>query len=176
MTDPHRFVRLPTVTITRYADRRLYDNTTLRYLSADDLRRMVQAGAVFVVLDAKTGEDVTQAVLSPDGVPAYDPWCATLDGLVALASGDGTEPDELPETVLDEADEVRRLIAVRIADARAAGTVLQGATLPAVWYRRCYDAVRIVHAREVQPEPEPRIDPKPPGAGRPAPRRPIARH
>ena len=52
----------PTV-IKKYANRRLYHTGTSTYVTLDDLARMVKAGEEFVVTDAKTGEDITRAVL-----------------------------------------------------------------------------------------------------------------
>jgi polyhydroxyalkanoate synthesis repressor PhaR len=52
----------PTV-IKKYANRRLYHTGTSTYVTLDDLARMVKEGEDFVVTDAKTGEDITRAVL-----------------------------------------------------------------------------------------------------------------
>jgi hypothetical protein len=177
MTEPRQPVGRPPITVKRYADRRLFDSAALRYRSVDELRRMVEAGATVVVLDAKTGEDVTQAVLDAESGAACESWHAVLDELVALAAGDDIESDKMSEAELDDADELRRLIALRIAEARTAGTLPQSGTLPAVWYRRRRDAVRLVQAHEtrVEPAPESEIDSTPPAADRPAPRRPLAR-
>jgi len=52
----------PTV-IKKYANRRLYHTGTSTYVTLEDLARMVKSGEEFVVTDAKTGEDITRAVL-----------------------------------------------------------------------------------------------------------------
>lgn len=52
----------PTV-IKKYANRRLYHTGTSTYVTLDDLARMVKSGEEFVVTDAKSGEDITRAVL-----------------------------------------------------------------------------------------------------------------
>jgi polyhydroxyalkanoate synthesis repressor PhaR len=52
----------PTV-IKKYANRRLYHTGTSTYVTLEDLARMVKEGEDFVVTDAKTGEDITRAVL-----------------------------------------------------------------------------------------------------------------
>lgn len=52
----------PTV-IKKYANRRLYHTGTSTYVTLDDLARMVKSGEDFVVTDAKTGDDITRAVL-----------------------------------------------------------------------------------------------------------------
>jgi polyhydroxyalkanoate synthesis repressor PhaR len=54
----------PPVVIKKYANRRLYNTSTSSYVTLDDLSRMVKARADFVVYDAKTGEDITRAVLT----------------------------------------------------------------------------------------------------------------
>ncbi|TVR96884.1 MAG: polyhydroxyalkanoate synthesis repressor PhaR [Rhodospirillales bacterium] len=52
------------VTIKKYANRRLYNTATSSYVTLQSLSTMVKAGADFVVYDAKTGEDITRAVLT----------------------------------------------------------------------------------------------------------------
>jgi polyhydroxyalkanoate synthesis repressor PhaR len=53
----------PTV-IKKYANRRLYHMGTSTYVTLEDLAGMVRAGEDFVVNDAKTGDDITRAVLA----------------------------------------------------------------------------------------------------------------
>jgi len=50
-------------TIKKYANRRLYHTGTSTYVTLEDLARMVKDGENFTVTDAKTGEDITRAVL-----------------------------------------------------------------------------------------------------------------
>jgi len=52
----------PTI-IKKYANRRLYHTGTSTYVTLEDLARIVKAGEEFVVTDAKSGEDITRAVL-----------------------------------------------------------------------------------------------------------------
>jgi polyhydroxyalkanoate synthesis repressor PhaR len=52
------------VTIKKYANRRLYDTHTSSYITLDDLCEMVKRGVDFVVIDAKTDEDLTRQVLT----------------------------------------------------------------------------------------------------------------
>lgn len=52
------------ITIKKYANRRLYNTATSSYVTLDNLATMVKAGADFVVYDAKSGEDITRAVLT----------------------------------------------------------------------------------------------------------------
>ncbi len=54
----------PPVVIKKYANRRLYNTATSSYVTLDDLSRMVKDGREFVVFDAKSGEDITRAVLT----------------------------------------------------------------------------------------------------------------
>jgi polyhydroxyalkanoate synthesis repressor PhaR len=51
------------VLIKRYAESRLYDGRAARYVSLANLADMVEDGDDFVVHEAKTGGDVTSAVL-----------------------------------------------------------------------------------------------------------------
>lgn len=52
------------VVIKKYANRRLYNTASSSYVTLESLSDMVRAGADFIVLDAKTGEDITRAVLT----------------------------------------------------------------------------------------------------------------
>ena len=54
----------PAITIKKYANRRLYNTGTSTYVTLDDLATLVKAGEEFVVVDAKTGEDITRSVLT----------------------------------------------------------------------------------------------------------------
>lgn len=51
-------------TIKKYANRRLYDTGTSTYVTLEDLATMVKRGEDFVVVDAKSGEDITRPVLT----------------------------------------------------------------------------------------------------------------
>ncbi len=52
------------VTIKKYANRRLYNTATSSYVTLEHLCQMVKDGVDFVVYDAKSGEDITRAVLT----------------------------------------------------------------------------------------------------------------
>ena len=52
------------VVIKKYANRRLYDTGTSSYITLEDLCTRVKNGEDFVVLDAKTGQDLTRQVLT----------------------------------------------------------------------------------------------------------------
>lgn len=56
-------VRKPTV-IKKYANRRLYDTGKSSYVTLDDLCEMVQENHDFIVIDAKSGDDITRSVLT----------------------------------------------------------------------------------------------------------------
>ncbi len=53
-----------TIVIKKYANRRLYNTATSSYITLDQLARIVKDGTDFVVHDARTGEDITRAVLT----------------------------------------------------------------------------------------------------------------
>jgi polyhydroxyalkanoate synthesis repressor PhaR len=53
-----------TVVVKKYANRRLYDTHTSTYITLDDLCELVKRGVEFVVIDAKTDEDLTRQVLT----------------------------------------------------------------------------------------------------------------
>jgi polyhydroxyalkanoate synthesis repressor PhaR len=52
------------ITIKKYANRRLYNTQSSSYITLDDLARMTREGVDFKVLDAKTGNDITHAILT----------------------------------------------------------------------------------------------------------------
>lgn len=52
------------IVIKKYANRRLYNTDTSTYVTLEDLATMVRGERDFVVYDAKSGEDLTHAVLT----------------------------------------------------------------------------------------------------------------
>ena len=52
------------VTIRKYANRRLYNTDTAKFVTLDDLRHMVIRSEPFVVVDAKTDQDITSSILA----------------------------------------------------------------------------------------------------------------
>ncbi len=50
--------------IKKYANRRLYNTGTSTYVTLEDLADMVKDGEDFVVVDAKSGNDITRSVLT----------------------------------------------------------------------------------------------------------------
>ena len=53
-----------TVTIKKYANRRLYNTATSSYVTLENLCDMVRNGDDFVVRDARSGDDITRQVLT----------------------------------------------------------------------------------------------------------------
>ena len=52
------------IVIKKYANRRLYNTQSSSYITLEDLARMTRNGVDFVVLDAKTGNDITHSILT----------------------------------------------------------------------------------------------------------------
>jgi polyhydroxyalkanoate synthesis repressor PhaR len=52
------------VIIKKYANRRLYNTETSTYITLDDLSKMVKDDREFEVVDAKSGDNITQTVLT----------------------------------------------------------------------------------------------------------------
>lgn len=52
------------VRIKKYTNRRLYNTETSAYVTLDDLAKMVKDDKEFVVVDAKSGKDLTHSVLT----------------------------------------------------------------------------------------------------------------
>ncbi len=50
-------------TIKKYPNRRLYDTQTSTYVTLAEIKKLVMAASPVVVLDAKSGEDLTRAIL-----------------------------------------------------------------------------------------------------------------
>jgi polyhydroxyalkanoate synthesis repressor PhaR len=49
--------------IKKYPNRRLYDTVESRYITLDDVRRLVLDGIEFGVIDKRSGQDITRPVL-----------------------------------------------------------------------------------------------------------------
>jgi polyhydroxyalkanoate synthesis repressor PhaR len=49
--------------IKKYANRRLYDSTGSRHVTLEDIRKMIVGGEKVRIVDDKSGEDLTRAVL-----------------------------------------------------------------------------------------------------------------
>jgi polyhydroxyalkanoate synthesis repressor PhaR len=53
-----------TVLIKKYGNRRLYDTSDSRYVTLEELAAKIRSGSELRVVDAQTGEDLTQATLT----------------------------------------------------------------------------------------------------------------
>ena len=53
-----------TITIKKYANRRLYNTGSSSYITLDDLAKMTREGIDFKVVDAKSGDDITHSILT----------------------------------------------------------------------------------------------------------------
>jgi polyhydroxyalkanoate synthesis repressor PhaR len=67
-----------TITLKKYGNRRLYDTSSSKYVTLAEVEGMVQQGKDILVVDAKTGEDLTkevmvQLILDGDGARAALP-------------------------------------------------------------------------------------------------------
>jgi polyhydroxyalkanoate synthesis repressor PhaR len=49
--------------IKKYPNRRLYDTTESKYVTLQDIRKLVLDGIGFTVIDKKTSEDITRSIL-----------------------------------------------------------------------------------------------------------------
>jgi len=49
--------------LKKYPNRRLYDTQTSSYITLADVKQMVMTAQIFVVRDAKSGEDLTRSIL-----------------------------------------------------------------------------------------------------------------
>ena len=49
--------------LKKYPNRRLYDSTASRYITVDDVRKLIVAGESITVEDSKDGTDLTRSVL-----------------------------------------------------------------------------------------------------------------
>jgi len=52
------------IVIRKYANRRLYNTATGEFVTLDELRRLIAEGESLVVIDAKSGDDITSSILA----------------------------------------------------------------------------------------------------------------
>ncbi|MGH6635804.1 MAG: polyhydroxyalkanoate synthesis repressor PhaR [Gammaproteobacteria bacterium] len=64
--------------IKKYPNRRLYDTVESKYITVDDVRKLVLKGIEFCIVDKKSGEDITRTILlqiileqEEDGEPMF---------------------------------------------------------------------------------------------------------
>lgn len=55
---------MSTVVVKKYSNRRLYDTDASRYITLEELTEKIRSGADVRVIDAKSGDDLTQAMLT----------------------------------------------------------------------------------------------------------------
>jgi polyhydroxyalkanoate synthesis repressor PhaR len=55
---------MATITVKKYGNRRLYDTTDSRYVTLEELAEKIRKGADAKVVDAKSGQDLTQQTLT----------------------------------------------------------------------------------------------------------------
>ena len=63
LQDNKTTAKAPQRVIKKYPNRRLYDTDTSTYITLAEVKQLVMARAPIVVRDAKTGEDITRAIL-----------------------------------------------------------------------------------------------------------------
>jgi polyhydroxyalkanoate synthesis repressor PhaR len=52
------------IVIRKYANRRLYNTDSGQFVTLDELRKLIADGESLVVIDAKTGDDITSSILA----------------------------------------------------------------------------------------------------------------
>ena len=88
--------------IRRYGNRKLYDTGTRRYVTLDDVARVVAAGEEVEVLDQATGEDLTSLTLAQVLLEGIKQGASriprqVLIRLIRLAAGPASAWGEWPE-------------------------------------------------------------------------------
>lgn len=112
--------------VKRYANRKLYDSVSRRYVTLEDIAALVAAGEEVEVVDQSTGEDLTNLVLAQvllEGVRQRTARIPrqVLARLIRLAGGPGSEWGEWPEpreTAGRAGDEAQRIAGRFLASAR----------------------------------------------------------
>ena len=61
--NPEEKMETPARLIKKYPNRRLYDTKTSSYITLADVKQIVHRQEDFQVVDAKSGEDLTRAIL-----------------------------------------------------------------------------------------------------------------
>lgn len=89
--------------IKKYPNRRLYDTTESKYITLEDVRKLVLDGVAFCVTDKKTEEDITRNILlqiiieqEEDGEPIF-----STDVLTQLISYYGDSVRGLASTFIE---------------------------------------------------------------------------
>lgn len=55
---------MPPIVIRKYGNRRLYNTAGKCYVNLDEVAQMIRGGSEIQVVDAKTGQDLTRAILT----------------------------------------------------------------------------------------------------------------
>ena len=55
---------MATITVKKYGNRRLYDTAESRYITLEELAEKIRKGADVKIVDAKSGQDLTQSTLT----------------------------------------------------------------------------------------------------------------
>ena len=63
VSSPSEPSQSPVRTIKKYPNRRLYDTQTSSYVTLSELKKLVMSSSPMLVVDAKTGEDLTRSIL-----------------------------------------------------------------------------------------------------------------
>jgi len=116
----------PPVVIRKYANRRMYDTSSKRYVNLDDIAGLVRQGVDVKVVDARTAEDVTRVVLTliivedakdqPTGLPLE-----LLRQLIVASDRAGQEfVMWYLKSAFDAYHKVQETLETRISDVRSA--------------------------------------------------------
>lgn len=85
------------ITLKKYPNRRIYDTSISQYITLDDVRDMVISGEDLVVVDSKSGKDLTrntllQIVMETEQDPQYGLLSKkTLQALIYMHSAPNKE-------------------------------------------------------------------------------------
>jgi len=118
----------PQLVIKKYSDRRLYDPSASRYVTLEDIGRMVREGIDVKVVDARSGEDLTYVILTQiileDARERETPLPLQLLRQL-VRSSDKTTHEFLSwylNSTLDLYDKVQDTIRTKVPEAKAAVT------------------------------------------------------
>jgi polyhydroxyalkanoate synthesis repressor PhaR len=115
------------VLIKRYANRKLYNTQTSRYITLKGIAELVESGEDVTVIDNETGEDITSVALSQilvDSERSNQPMSRTLlSGLIqrggdALYGALRKGVDDASEGIEEVRRNVRRLVRARDDDGK----------------------------------------------------------
>lgn len=112
--------------IKKYANRKLYDTTDKQYISLDQLAELIKAGEEVVIVDNRSGEDITSSIVSQllaRDKKEDDTEVPTSMLIQLLRKGSGTVFDYAKKytslfqgAVTMAEDEIDRLVAILVKD------------------------------------------------------------